>query len=267
MRPPAFNNDFYVVTATVIPLLWLTAGLATSTLEGLLRIRTAVREVVRAMREVTPHLAKLIPSRRLPPSLHVAAFVGSGFIGEGLSLIALANRLATAWVQSAVLICTLVLLAYCVALITMAIVVGQGSRLSKLEASLGGIRHIAGATARARDAVSALDDVAGPVLHSLKATAPEGDPQFEQTLNDFREAAERMAAYPREDNSVPGAWGNWQRATDAFIFTYSAIETESLSDGDRSKIEAALRCAHRVREHLEALKRSADALGNSAMWG
>jgi hypothetical protein len=100
MHKDTFNSDFYVVAATIIPLLYLALTLQGQTYERLInRARKAVSRGV------------IIPMLLIPVfSLLSLGIVTAGILGEWLSIWALYERSASHKISQAVLVCLVVLL-------------------------------------------------------------------------------------------------------------------------------------------------------------
>ncbi len=156
VSPPvtSFNSDFYLAAATAIPVLWLTAGFASSAIANILRWlrgmdltalldQPAMRAIVRTRRAGPPsdgsaepgavaRLVRVIEARITQPGLtllFVVVLVGAGIVGEILSFVALYRRDVPTWVGVAVLVSICVLAGLCGAtlLVSMALAGHQAS--------------------------------------------------------------------------------------------------------------------------------------------
>ena len=131
---PAFTTDYYVVTGSVIPVLWLTAGLATNAISGFLRPLTGQKNAIKATAHLLPggmrHLLSgwvwaLDIALRCPAVALVA-----GFLGEVLSLVALFQRADPGWLRAVVLSTVIMLSLYAAIVILISLLLAQGSWLS-----------------------------------------------------------------------------------------------------------------------------------------
>jgi hypothetical protein len=150
----SFNGDFYLAAATAIPVLWLTAGFASSAIANILRWlrgmdltplldQPGMRSIVGTRRArplgdgserpgAAARLVRVIDSRVTQPGLtllFVLVLVGAGIVGELLSFVALYRRDVPSWVGLAVLVSICVLAGLCglTLLVSMALAGHQAS--------------------------------------------------------------------------------------------------------------------------------------------
>lgn len=141
------HKDFYVAVAGVIPVLWLTVGLATAALANALktlgRLGQKVRDSPPALQELMedavtafPKLGVLVLMLRYPGQIFVGTLLVAGTAGETLALYSLLSQSDPHWLRLAVATSTLALI------ILSAVVVGFALRVP--------LKALAHAEARAR---------------------------------------------------------------------------------------------------------------------